>query len=872
MSNITDLSKLFRGLVDDMDAEDVNRFQVPQMTQQQTPQVQIPMAPQQSIPLQETSQELAFQQNMDPSKLMPVDTAFNQQYTPESFDNIGVVPPVQMNIPQPTMPSAAPLPNSDNFVLRPPEQVVLGESAQGLPESYTSAGYFPEVPQLDGNVPQVTEPTVEREPSFFDNMRAPRPSYLPSGFEEDISSQETLDKTYEFANWVKDNPAEAAAAGVSLYPAARIGSAVTSGAAKVVGKLSNFTRGKLPKRFRDFFGNTKTVPGKSTTTKVQREGQPGVYDPLRTTKEVFTVSPTKTGLTAAGLYAGSEAGEALFPDIPKPEGSNIPAVEPVGDPSLLRPDGTTKSTKGFLGPIEGNDNSLRTELSIGVDFGNGEVLVPSMIPGLTAEEIEVLRNLPEGSLPPQSIIDKAKAHAEKRIANNLSPFYQDGEEDLVEQDAANAEAEKEITVKEAETVVKTIEPTLKKDADKVIESLGEKEDDEPEESFLKRVWNGVSGFFKEQLDDPKVRRTLFAYIASRAVGYDGVTFAGQVLENEWKQEAAQKKQDFELEKIYGKEAAAQRKKLIDDQSIDFSKTAEIYDTVNQRNLTGSFSKNGQLISLDNPEAFGLTPENRVVSVAALRQMTDGQYTLGKGDTSQDIQKELTSYVSNNLSNTIDSVVSNVAQRRGLESKDEKALDARIRGSLTTSQLEGATTLFTSMLPANTNYDTPEMRLALNNGIEQYAKAIADGRSSAGSKQLAGFFEMQQIKSDSRNRISDGFLAIPKLEGATDKTGINVFSKASNKVKNLKSAFADYNKMDPNRINKTAMWSNLERLYNEQEAAQGTAFTKHWLGASDASVKKGNEEAASPQLLWVMSLGNTSSKFNAGSLKDIVPKL
>jgi hypothetical protein len=177
-----------------------------------------------------------------------------------------------------------------------------------------------------------------------------------------------------------------------------------------------------------------------------------------------------------------------------------------------------------------------------------------------------------------------------------------------------------------------------------------------------------------------------------------------------------------------------------------------------------------------------------------------------------------------------------------------------------------------MLPANTNYDTPEMRLALNNGIEQYAIAIADGRSSAGSKQLAGFLEMQQIKSDSRNRISDGFLAIPELKGATDKTGINVFSKASNKVKNLKSAFADYNKIDPNRVNKTAMWSNLERLYNEQEAAQGTAFTEHWLGASDASVKKGNEEAASPQLLWVMSLGNTSSKFNAGSLKDIVPKL
>lgn len=761
MSNITDLSKLFRGLVDDMDAEDVNRSQVPQM------------APQQFIPPQETSQELAFQQNMDPSKLMPVDTAFNQQYTPESFDNIGVVPPVQMNIPQPTMPTVV-------------------EAAQSFPdaEGYTSAGYFPEVPQLD--VPQVYESSVHYRlpdvPKYQVELNAP-PTVRgedQSQFDADVEGSTRVANT----RVLYDRAIQPLASGGLPTKGGMKSKAILGGG--LFNRASGYftdtpdqeSQRELTVEVRDYFDRDdvrKRIEADPKALALLERDPIGYYQSLTNdTVDEYTEEQPFT----------------LEPNVPELEGSNIPAVEPVVDPSLLRPD---------------------------------------------------------------------------------------GEEDLVEQDAANAEAEKEITVKEAETVVKTIEPTLKKDADKVIESLGEKEDDEPEESFLKRVWNGVSGFFKEQLDDPKVRRTLFAYIASRAVGYDGVTFAGQVLENEWKQEAAQKKldnaekvaqkkQEFELEKIYGKEVIAERKKLIDDQTIDFSKTAEIYDTVNQRNLTGSFSKNGQLISLDNPEAFGLTPENRVVLVAALRQMTDGQYILGKGDTSQDIQKELTSYVSDNLSNTILNVVSNVTQRRGLESKDEKALEARIRGSLTTSQLEGGVTLFTSMLPANTNYDTPEMRLALNNGIEQYAIAIADGRSSAGSKQLAGFLEMQQIKSDSRNRISDGFLAIPELKGATDKTGINVFSKASNKVKNLKSAFADYNKMDPNRVNKTAMWSNLERLYNEQEAAQGTAFTEHWLGASDASVKKGNEEAASPQLLWVMSLGNTSSKFNAGSLKDIVPKL
>ena len=268
---------LFRGLLLDIEDDDATALQLnlqpPVMAQQQVPQVQIPMAP--PVPQQVIPTGQVGMPTTPPVSLKPT----------MSMDQ---VPQLGLNVPQVTDP---------NFL---------------------NSMSIDQVPQLDGNVPQVTEPTVEREPSFFDNMRAPRPSYLLSGFEEDVSSQETVDRTYEFANWVKDNPVEAAAAGVSLYPAARIGTAVASGAAKVVGKLSNFTKGKLPKRFRDFFGNTKTVKGKSTTTKVQREGQPGVYDPLKTTKEVFTVSPTKTGITAAGLYAGSEAGEALFPDIPEP--------------------------------------------------------------------------------------------------------------------------------------------------------------------------------------------------------------------------------------------------------------------------------------------------------------------------------------------------------------------------------------------------------------------------------------------------------------------------------------------------------------------------------------------------------------------------
>jgi hypothetical protein len=50
-----------------------------------------------------------------------------------------------------------------------------------------------------------------------------------------------------------------------------------------------------------------------------------------------------------------------------------------------------------------------------------------MIPTLTKKEVEVLRTLPEGEKIPKAIQEKAAAHARKRMAAGLNPFYQDGE-------------------------------------------------------------------------------------------------------------------------------------------------------------------------------------------------------------------------------------------------------------------------------------------------------------------------------------------------------------------------------------------------------------------------------------------------------------
>jgi hypothetical protein len=87
-----------------------------------------------------------------------------------------------------------------------------------------------------------------------------------------------------------------------------------------------------------------------------------------------------------------------------------------------RNDGTLKG-RGFLGEIRTPDGQVMTELSVGVDWGEGEQEIPAIVPGLTPQEIEHLRR---GGQPTDAIVDKAIKHARKRRAQGLSPFATPG--------------------------------------------------------------------------------------------------------------------------------------------------------------------------------------------------------------------------------------------------------------------------------------------------------------------------------------------------------------------------------------------------------------------------------------------------------------
>lgn len=88
-----------------------------------------------------------------------------------------------------------------------------------------------------------------------------------------------------------------------------------------------------------------------------------------------------------------------------------------------RRDGTNKG-KGFLGLLKRPDGAVSTEISIGVDFGEGEMEIPTLVPGLTKKEIEHLLN--DGP-PTPAIVKKAVEHAKQRRKEGKPVFADDAE-------------------------------------------------------------------------------------------------------------------------------------------------------------------------------------------------------------------------------------------------------------------------------------------------------------------------------------------------------------------------------------------------------------------------------------------------------------
>ena len=101
--------------------------------------------------------------------------------------------------------------------------------------------------------------------------------------------------------------------------------------------------------------------------------------------------------------------------------SNEP-VASAGD--MVREDGTTKSDTGYLGAIKSNTGKDMTEFSVGVEIEGKETLIPTLVPGLTDEEIEILKDEPDPKDIPETIMKKAVDHAKKQIKEDKPIFFE----------------------------------------------------------------------------------------------------------------------------------------------------------------------------------------------------------------------------------------------------------------------------------------------------------------------------------------------------------------------------------------------------------------------------------------------------------------
>jgi hypothetical protein len=303
--------------------------------------------------------------------------------------------------------------------------------------------------------------------------------------------------------------------------------------------------------------------------------------------------------------------------------------------------------------------------------------------------------------------------------------------------------------------------------------VDENGDEKP--GFLKSLWNGIKDIAKEGFEDPSLRRALFAYTASRVLGYDGVTLASAVLENEWQKQAAQAKADRELEKLYGEKQA----KLILDKRVDPTKVFTVYDSQTKTNLTGSTSKDGTLFYPDNPSVFGIEAGSPV-DLSKLRTFDDGRFEPQAGKTMAELQGEYLEFAGNKAK----AIIAQIKQRNSsMESTQLDDLVSQMQAATNENILSEPLMAFLSTLPAGVDPNDKFVREAAVNGIREWLKSFESGQT-VDSKDLVGFLDAQRMKLDlTSNGIPQDYFKIPADEKGEAQVGNNAISVIMNGIEN-----------------------------------------------------------------------------------------
>lgn len=91
-------------------------------------------------------------------------------------------------------------------------------------------------------------------------------------------------------------------------------------------------------------------------------------------------------------------------------------------------DSPEMKSQGWLGPLQNGLGQSVSEYSISQNVNGRNVEMPSIVPGLTPDELQMIMRASEtGSQLPSSVYEKAMAHAQERIRHGRSPFWNAGD-------------------------------------------------------------------------------------------------------------------------------------------------------------------------------------------------------------------------------------------------------------------------------------------------------------------------------------------------------------------------------------------------------------------------------------------------------------
>jgi hypothetical protein len=380
--------------------------------------------------------------------------------------------------------------------------------------------------------------------------------------------------------------------------------------------------------------------------------------------------------------------------------------------------------------------------------------------------------------------------------------------------------------------------------------------EDPKQGFLSTLWDGVKDIIVNQVKDPANQKALFAYAVSRALGYDGVTLASQVLSNEWKVEAATAKHERELEKLYGKENLAAFKKQQENQTIDYSKPVTVFNPKTQENYTVFMTKNKQGYVFDDGNTVPFT----------MSTLFDRGFSIGEGLDSADQQQILSDLMEKDAKSSFDKIV-NSFLNPDLKGDDKDEVKKALSLASSPTVIREAVTSFMGKFAKGTNFNTNEIKGILSNGIYNYLRAVNDGRA-IGSKDLIGYMDYEHLKYDIRNNgIPSSFFTISGEED--QELGLNGWSRTNNVVKKVTNNINS--RLGKGSYTDADVYKVLSDEFNKKQGDK--EFMTFWSKASKNSAED-KAEALSPALLWVQSITrqDVSPSYKAPSLTEVLDML